>query len=444
MTNNINLKDYNNINDYKKFIENHPEIQSLSDFKIYYGKLYSKYLYQLHNNIITDPLPIKSKRVNYSDNTSYNTVSDFQKYIDENNIKSNTELRETNLPLYNRATRLKNILNKLIYPGKINHHLLDTIPKIQKFVYENNISSKKELKRRFISVYRNYLKLRTDSSDVIFCTPILESDHERRFLEELVKGGVNLNDIYFQYSPNWAKDKRYDFFIKSKNLLIEVHGRQHFNPELLKDVWNCENTIDNDKLKYNLAYTNGYKLIYFTYYENEYKEFGYFEKVYTDAETLLSDNFTNLSINLNYLDDIKLLFQKDFYLKKAEEIIISSDSVEIIEPIRSLKTLNDINNFIIKHKIKSPKELKTNYLPVYNKSESFGWVNKLYYFTEDEEIGNIKNYKTIEDIQKFINKNKIKSRSEFRKDYIILYNKSWRKKWLDNLVYYKDISDDIS
>lgn len=436
------IKNFNTIDDFIAFVKAHPEIKSIREFTRKFSTIYGRYLYLLHNGLLTEPFPIKSKRLNYSDNTKYNSVSDFQKYIDDNRIESSLEFRNKNLPLYNRATRLRNILNKLLYYGKtVNHRLLDTLPKIQKFIFENYISSKVELKRKHVSIYRNYIRLRDNDNDTIeFCKPVLESDQERRFFEDLIKRGVDLNDIVIQYSPTWSYKRRYDFLIKSKKVIIEIHGRHHFNSDLLKDVWDCKDTLEIDKYKNNLAINNGYKIMYFTYNKKEYIDYGYFDKVYTDIEELLLQIYKEDElVNTGSVSDMYLLFDKQYYLNKAKEIIVDEGGTEeVIECIRSLRSLDDVNSFLQKHKIKSPKKLRQDFPQVFRKSEKFGWINKLYYYCDPSEVGDIKNYKCLEDVNNLIQRLKIPNLNILRTKYSKIYFKSFKNGWLKDIKFYKE------
>ena len=55
---------------------------------------------------------------------------------------------------------------------------------------------------------------------------------------------------------DWCENKRYDFYIPSLNMIIETHGRQHY-----EDGWSkkAEDVQENDKIKYELALQNGIK-----------------------------------------------------------------------------------------------------------------------------------------------------------------------------------------
>lgn len=56
----------------------------------------------------------------------------------------------------------------------------------------------------------------------------------------------------------WSNNKRYDYYINNKNIIIEVHGIQHFKYNGFSNLggYNLEETIQNDKFKYNIAMNN--------------------------------------------------------------------------------------------------------------------------------------------------------------------------------------------
>lgn len=56
---------------------------------------------------------------------------------------------------------------------------------------------------------------------------------------------------------NWAKDKKYDFYIIDREIIIEVHGIQHY--ENSTRGRSLQEEQKNDKLKYDLAIENGIK-----------------------------------------------------------------------------------------------------------------------------------------------------------------------------------------
>lgn len=62
-----------------------------------------------------------------------------------------------------------------------------------------------------------------------------------------------------QYSPLWANEKFYDFYIPALNAIIEVHGQQHYlTQENRPPSWRTyEEEHENDLLKFDLSVING-------------------------------------------------------------------------------------------------------------------------------------------------------------------------------------------
>ena len=58
-----------------------------------------------------------------------------------------------------------------------------------------------------------------------------------------------------EYSPQWAKDKRYDDYIHGYNIIIENHGLQHYK-NVNFNTRTLEDEQQNDRYKYNLAMNN--------------------------------------------------------------------------------------------------------------------------------------------------------------------------------------------
>lgn len=61
-----------------------------------------------------------------------------------------------------------------------------------------------------------------------------------------------------QYNPTWIKPKRYDFHIPEHNIIIEVHGEQHYNDNVGFKT-SFKEVQENDKIKRELALNNGIK-----------------------------------------------------------------------------------------------------------------------------------------------------------------------------------------
>ena len=63
-------------------------------------------------------------------------------------------------------------------------------------------------------------------------------------------------NVKTEYSPSWANKKRYDIFLEDYNLVVENHGKQHYE-ESTMTARSLEEERENDRLKELLATQNG-------------------------------------------------------------------------------------------------------------------------------------------------------------------------------------------
>lgn len=75
--------------------------------------------------------------------------------------------------------------------------------------------------------------------------------------EKFCRAILNQIGVYYETEKifKWAKDKKYDFYIPSLNMIIETHGEQHY-VESRRKKRSLVEEIENDLLKYNLAMEN--------------------------------------------------------------------------------------------------------------------------------------------------------------------------------------------
>lgn len=64
-------------------------------------------------------------------------------------------------------------------------------------------------------------------------------------------------DCVYQYRPHWSGGKIYDFYLPNLNMIVELHGSQHYDPRGF-----MKSQRDNDRKKRELAITNGVKHYY--------------------------------------------------------------------------------------------------------------------------------------------------------------------------------------
>jgi very-short-patch-repair endonuclease len=159
--------------------------------------------------------------------------------IDDPRVKDNIDKVMSN------PNRGKNISKKLSGVFKSEKHK-EKLSKIAKKRWSNPEERKKQRERKVVWIKKNGFNK--------------QSKLEKSFEGLLINLGINFEP---QYPVNGYL---YDFYIVDKNTLIEVDGDWfHFNKKIHKKVTSIvqENTINNDKIKNNIAKKEGYNLIRF-------------------------------------------------------------------------------------------------------------------------------------------------------------------------------------
>lgn len=159
--------------------------------------------------------------------------------IDDVRVKDNIDKVMSN------PNRGKNISKKLSGIAKSEKHK-EKLSKIAKKRWSNPEERKKQRERKVLWIKKNGFNK--------------QSKLEKLFESLLIKLGISFEP---QYPVNGYL---YDFYVVDRNTLIEVDGDWfHFNKKIYKKVTSIvqENTINNDKIKNNIAKKEGYNLIRF-------------------------------------------------------------------------------------------------------------------------------------------------------------------------------------
>jgi ssDNA-binding Zn-finger/Zn-ribbon topoisomerase 1 len=79
--------------------------------------------------------------------------------------------------------------------------------------------------------------------------------------EKLMYGILEQLNIDFEYQKqfSWSCGKFYDFYIPDKNMIIETHGKQHFEDIPASKWGKLQDVQDNDSFKKDIALQNGIK-----------------------------------------------------------------------------------------------------------------------------------------------------------------------------------------
>lgn len=185
------------------------------------------------------------------------------------------------------------------------------------------------------------------------------------------KFGINLLaqlgiEFEIQKRFKWAKEKRYDFFIPSKKMIIEVNGGQHYIKSWKEDT--LLNQIKNDKIKYELA-TNSASIKAYIIIDCRYSRFKFLKKHYLDK---LSPYFNMDDVDWNTIwancqKSIVLQVSEVWNKRKEKETVtdISSQFKISTATVRQyLKIGNDLN--FCNYSSKEERKKNSNNLKIKN------------------------------------------------------------------------------
>ncbi|MCM3387344.1 zinc-ribbon domain-containing protein [Ureibacillus chungkukjangi] len=68
---------------------------------------------------------------------------------------------------------------------------------------------------------------------------------------------ANKHDFVFDGNFDWSKNRRYDFYLPKYNIIIELHGLQHYKQTDRASGRTLEEEQENDQYKYEMAVENG-------------------------------------------------------------------------------------------------------------------------------------------------------------------------------------------
>lgn len=142
--------------------------------------------------------------------------------------------------------------------GDIIHKFNDTLKVIDQIRIDYNNSSCRGYKLECLDCGYTY----DSREDKISTCPVCgkKTSYSERFVHSILKQ-VNIN-FTPQKEFDWLHNRFYDAYLPDYNAIIEIHGKQHYEPVKL----NCKNktpeeiylyAVEADKLKYDTAILNG-------------------------------------------------------------------------------------------------------------------------------------------------------------------------------------------
>jgi hypothetical protein len=310
-----------------------------------------------------------------------NTIEDFNKFIEENDIKCSSDFKKNFRGGYDRARKI-NILNKLIFPEKRSDWShLNTPDDFNKFIKENDIKNPKDFKEKFRSGYDRAYKL-----------------------------GILGKLTYPEKQNNWSHLNTLDDF----NKFIKEND--------------IKNPINLEKI-FNSVY-------------NRARRLGILSKL-TYPEKQNNWSYLNTPDDFNkFIKENDIKNPKDFK-EKFGSVYTRAYKLDILDKLiypekqnnwSYLNTPDDFNKFIKENDIKNPKDFKEKFGSVYDKARRLDILGKLTY---PERQNNWKHLNTLDDFNKFIKENNIKNPKELEKNFKGVHTRAQRLGILKYLIYCK-------
>ena len=310
-----------------------------------------------------------------------NTLDDFNKFIEENDIKCPSDFKKNFRGGYDRARKI-NILNKLIFPKRLNNwDHLNTPDDFNKFIKENDIKSTRDYQKRFSCVCNRAQRL--------------------KILDKL---------IYPKRQNDWS----------------HINTTDDFNKFI------GENDVKNAKeleKRFGGVYNRARRL-------NILDKLIYPEKRNDWSHLNTPDDF-NKFIKENDIKnpkDLKERFRGIFNRATTNKLLSKLIYPEKRNDWSCINTFDNFNKFIKENDIKSPKEFQKKFRSGYNKARKLGILDKLIYPKRQNDWSHLN---TSDDFNKFIKENNIKSPKEFNENFGSVYNKASKLNLLKYLIYCK-------
>lgn len=417
-------------------IEYGRDLNTVEDFQLFVDKFKIKGKYDLNQRFRSIYLRMKKLKVEddlsfhgkvnrfKQENKLFNTLEDFQRFIDEHHIKSPIEL-------YNNHRNIQRRLIKLGFADKVSYgseydkhkHLLQnykSVKEIQTYIDMMNIKSRNELSEKHQPVYTNYLKLSIEErEELIFLIEVINSDkidldnydfdNIQRFV---VENGISSPDdfrIRFKKIYNRYKRLRLYSWKKKKDIKFLKHpsrstGEIILITELLKRgiTFSIEHTFNDLRsststlLRYDL-FLPDYNIILEYHGPAHFGEGKYYSEDLIENDRIKYKYAIDQGIKILYFTLDKKYYDKSGYftyiftdLEKLfseidENLAILPDSFEIISEF--FKEDVFFYNMIIKsRRITSEKEFKLKSFSRYKKAKLCNLLDKLTYYSEEQDL----------------------------------------------------------
>ena len=247
------------------------------------------------SNGLLDFINYPNKRSSYK---NINTLEDFQKYVEVNNLNNPREFEIFNKSLYTKLIK-KNLADKIKYnKRKTNYQgTFDTLELIQKFINDNNIISSIDFKLRFSPYYYKMASLGLCYS-VNYVNSNLPNGIQSGWEEEVY---FLLKNLGYEVKTQIKYDKLHPLskidieVLKNGKFItyVEIQGEHHF---MKRYGSNEKEKIDRfiktrkyDLNKHRYALKNNRSILYLTFSKYLITKYGFPFYVYTSLEDLVNE-----------------------------------------------------------------------------------------------------------------------------------------------------------
>ena len=261
MNNDIDISTLESLNDFQNFIDTHDDIEYPNDLKRNYYKVYQKIVRKGYCKLL------KYKKYFY--NKYPDTTVEWQKFINENKIKSPVDFENRFNGAYNKFRSNEGWRTGITYFGgyvsiRNKYKLFQSPEDFQMFIDNNKIESAGIFRKFHPGEYNKLQKLGFGDKVNYFGKPKNVSCLERvveTFLTE------ERYEFDFQKKFSWlvyVEPLRLDFYIPELNVAIECQGRQHYEPvDIFGGADGFNTQVLRDAQKYQLCNNNNITIIYF-------------------------------------------------------------------------------------------------------------------------------------------------------------------------------------
>lgn len=280
---------YNSIEAIQEFIDQNG-ILSYSELRNYYSGLRT----HISRNKICIPtrdliFPNSKKQEYWRD---LNTKQEIQKFIDDHpdEIRTSGDFRNRYPGLYSKLRHISLKLTDFKFPEKVNTGTVwkyfETLDNFQKFIDDNNIRNFSDFSKTYSGLERRLRRRGFSTSELNF------PEKYKSVLEIKIEKFLIDNNIKFvsQKTFDDLGKLRFDFYLPEYNLILEPGGDQHFiEIENWKGKGELAKTKERDKKKYEYCMNNGITILYYFEFSRKdiYKlltENGYFGEWFTDFD----------------------------------------------------------------------------------------------------------------------------------------------------------------